>query len=40
MTERFHFFLSQPLWLTIPLVTVYFAILGYIVYTLWLYRKR
>ena len=40
MTNLINDFLSQPLWLSIPLVMVYLALLAYFVYILWHYRRN
>lgn len=40
MTNLINDFLSQPLWLSIPLVMVYLALLAYFVYILWHYRRK
>lgn len=40
MTNLINDFLSQPLWLSIPLVIVYLALLAYFVYILWHYRRN
>ena len=33
-------FLSQPLWFTVPLVTIYFGLLAYVIYFVWKNRKQ
>lgn len=40
MTNLINDFLSQPLWLSIPLVMVYLALLAYFLYILWHYRRN
>jgi hypothetical protein len=40
MTNLINDFLSQPLWLSIPLVMVYVALLAYFLYILWHYRRN
>ena len=40
MTNLINDFLSQPLWLTVPLVMVYLALLAYFLYILWHYRRK
>lgn len=39
MTESIDFFTSLPLWFSVPLVAVYLAMLAYVVYISWIYRK-
>ncbi len=40
MTNLINDFLSQPLWLSIPLVMIYLALLAYFLYILWHYRRN
>jgi hypothetical protein len=40
MNNSFQDFLSQPLWLTIPMVIVYLGLIAYIIYFVWTFRKR
>ncbi len=40
MTNLINDFLSQPLWLTVPLVMIYLALLAYFLYILWHYRRN
>ena len=40
MTNLINDFLSQPLWLSIPLIMVYLALLAYFLYILWHYRRK
>lgn len=39
MTDYINDFLSLPLWFTIPLTVSYFGLMGYIIYSLWHFRK-
>ena len=40
MANLINDFLSQPLWLTIPLIIAYLALLAYVIYILWHYRRN
>ena len=40
MTNLINDFQSQPLWLSIPLVMIYLALLAYFLYILWHYRRN
>ena len=33
-------FLAQPLWLIIPLATIYIGLVGYVAYLFWHYRQK
>lgn len=40
MTENINEFLRLPLWVSIPLVTIYLVLMVYVAYVLWRYRRK
>ena len=40
MTESINEFLRLPLWVSIPLVTIYLVLMVYVAYVLWRYRRK
>jgi hypothetical protein len=40
MSESIDFFFELPLWISIPFVTAYLALMAYVIHIFWHYRRR